>query len=99
MDGEGLYRVGLDRIGGAQCRLGVARQLLREEGPCDARRIDLANHATMFGDDELKSPVGNRFRIGATLLWNLAAGLALEVGHTAARLAGRYDVATVASRP
>jgi B12-binding domain/radical SAM domain protein len=83
---------------GVEYRLGVARQVLQEEGPCDARRIDLANHATMFGDDELKSPVGHRFRIGTTLLWNLAAGLALEVGHTAARLAGRYDVATVASR-
>ena len=47
----------------------------------------------------LKSPVGYRFRIGPALLWNLAAGLALEVGHTAARLAGRYDVARVASRP
>jgi hypothetical protein len=84
---------------GVKYRLGVAREVLREEGPWDAGRVDLANHATMFGDDELKSPIGHRFRIGPALLWNLAAGLALEVGHTVARMAGRYDVATVATRP
>jgi hypothetical protein len=47
----------------------------------------------MFGDDELKWPVRQRFRVGTTLLRSLAAGLALECRHTAARLAGRYDVA------
>jgi hypothetical protein len=84
---------------GVEYRLGIARQVLREEGPWDARRIDLANHATMFGDDELKSPLGPRFRVGGHLLWSLAAGLAIEAGHTAARLAGRYDVAITPARP
>jgi B12-binding domain/radical SAM domain protein len=83
---------------GVRDRLAVARQVLQEDGPWEAPRIDLANHATMFGDDELKSPLHQRFRVGATLLWNLAAGLALEVGHTAARMAGRYDVAITPSR-
>ena len=69
------------------------------EGSAAAKSIDLANHATMFGDDELKSPLHSRFRVGTTLLWNLAAGLALEVGHTAARLAGRYDVAIIPAPP
>ena len=78
---------------GVEYRLGVAREVLKGDGPFDAGRIDLANHATMFGDDELKAPLPRRFRVGASLLWNLAAGLALEVGHTAARLFGRYDVA------
>jgi hypothetical protein len=54
---------------------------------------ELANHRTMFGDDELKWPVRHGFRIGTTLLRSLAAGLALEVRHTAARLVGRFDVA------
>jgi hypothetical protein len=92
------HRYGLideETYAGVAFRLGVARQVLEDAGRADARRIDLANHATMFGDDELKSPVHHGFRIGPTLLWNLAAGLVLEVGHTAARLAGRYDVATV----
>jgi B12-binding domain/radical SAM domain protein len=78
--------------------LAVARQVLQESGPWDARRIDLANHATMFGDDELKSPLHLGFRIGATLVRSLAAGLALELGHTAARLAGRYDTAIIPAR-
>jgi hypothetical protein len=39
------------------------------------------------------------YPVGATLLWNLAAGLALEIGHTRARLAGRYDVAIIPARP
>ena len=81
---------------GVEYRLGVARQVMQEEGPWDARRIDLANHATMFGDDELKSPLGQRFRVGANLLWSLAAGLAIEAGHTAAR---RSDVTTWRSAP
>jgi hypothetical protein len=54
---------------------------------------ELANHRTMFGDDELNWPVRHGFRIGSTLLRSLAAGLALEVRHTAARLVGRFDVA------
>ena len=84
---------------GVADRLEVARQVLHENGPWDARRIDLANHATMFGDDELKAPLHQRFRVGATLLRSLAKGLALELGHTAARLAGRYDVAVIPARP
>ena len=83
---------------GVEYRLGVARQVLQEDGPWDARRIDLANHATMFGDDELKSPARQGFHAGPMVLWSLAAGLACEVGHTAARLAGRYDNAVVAAR-
>jgi len=82
---------------GVACRLGVAREVLREEGPLDARRIDLANHATMFGDDELKSPGHRGFRVGTALCLSLAAGLAHELVHTAARLAGRYDVAVTAA--
>jgi hypothetical protein len=33
------------------------------------------------------------FRVGTALLRNLAVGLTLEIGHTAARIAGRYDSA------
>jgi hypothetical protein len=47
----------------------------------------------LVGDDELKWPVKQRFRVGTTLLRSLAAGLGEEVGHTVARLAGRFDVA------
>jgi hypothetical protein len=36
---------------------------------------------------------GRPNRVGATLLLNLAAGLGVEIGHTAARLVERYDVA------
>ena len=84
---------------GVEYRLGVAKQALQEEGPFDAQRIDLANHATMFGEDELKSPLHQRFRVGTAVLRNLAAGLAFELGHTVARLAGRYDVAIIPARP
>ena len=81
-----------------QFRLAVARQIVAS--PADdilsGPAADLANHRTMFGDDELKWPVRQRFRIGATLLRGLAAGLALEFGHTAARLMGRYDVSPAA---
>jgi B12-binding domain/radical SAM domain protein len=77
-------------------RLGMARQIVAhagDEADLTGPAAELANHRTMFGDDELKWPVQHRFRIGTTLLRNLAAGLALEIHHTAARLAGRYDVA------
>ena len=37
--------------------------------------------------------VQQRFRVGSAVLRNLARGFAEEVGHTAARIAGRYDVA------
>ncbi len=52
----------------------------------------------MFGDDELKSPVHLGFRVGAALLRSLAAGLVIELGHTVARLAGRYDTAIIPVR-
>jgi hypothetical protein len=53
----------------------------------------------MFGDDELKSPLAKRFHVGPALLWTLVTGLALEVVHAAARLAGRYDDAIIPARP
>jgi hypothetical protein len=34
-------------------------------------------------------------RVGLALVEKLAAGAALEVGHTLARLAGRYDTSPV----
>lgn len=57
------------------------------------RYIQIANQATMFGNDELKSPVRHRFRIGSAMARNLALGLLAEIGHAAARVFGRYDVA------
>ncbi|MBI3401635.1 MAG: TIGR04190 family B12-binding domain/radical SAM domain protein [Acidobacteria bacterium] len=81
---------------GVEMRLRAARALLASGAGPDAlshAAFALANHGTMFGDDELKWPVRHGFRIGATLLKNLAAGLLAEVGHTAARMAGRYDCA------
>ena len=76
-------------------RLAMAREIVAHAGREDVGDLaaELANHRTMFGDDELKWPVKQRFRIGWTLLRSLAAGLALELGHTAARVVGRYDVA------
>ena len=82
-------------------RLQIARYLVDQGGEGDdvsGPAAELANHRTMFGDDELKWPVKHGFRIGTTLLRSLAAGLALEVKHTAARLAGRFDVAPARSR-
>jgi B12-binding domain/radical SAM domain protein len=82
-------------------RLHLARELAAraENGDDDADgpAAELANHRTMFGDDELKWPVQQRFRVGTTLIRSLAAGLGLELRHTAARLAGRYDVAPAKS--
>jgi hypothetical protein len=77
-------------------RLQLAREIVDRAADGDdvsGPAAELANHRTMFGDDELKWPVKHRFRVGSTLFRSLAAGLALEVRHTAARLAGRYDVA------
>jgi B12-binding domain/radical SAM domain protein len=85
---------------GVADRLRIARRILEEPDGLERRdrtALELANHGTMFGDDELKWPIRQRFRIGATLLRGLAAGLALEVGHTAARLVGRYDTAAYGS--
>jgi B12-binding domain/radical SAM domain protein len=81
---------------GVASRLRVARELLETAGqatPPSHAAVEMANHGTMFGDDELKWPVGHRFRIGPRLLWNLAAGLGQEIVHTAARMVGRYDTA------
>lgn len=82
-----------------QFRLKIAREIV-DDGDLNGPAADLANHRTMFSDDELKWPAQHRFRVGTTLLRSLAAGLALEFRHTAARLVGRYDVApaTVSSR-
>jgi B12-binding domain/radical SAM domain protein len=77
-------------------RLNVARQIVTSSDLADALAgpaADLSTHRTMFGDDELKWPLHHRFRVGTTLLTSLAAGLAVEIGHAAARLVGRYDVA------
>lgn len=82
---------------GVASRLTVARGLLAANaaGGEHVNRVaaELASHGTMFGDDELKWPVGHRFRLGWMLLAGLGAGLATEIGHTLARLAERYDVA------
>jgi hypothetical protein len=86
---------------GVASRLRVARELLGTEGraisPSHAA-IEMANHGTMFGDDELKWPVGHRFRMGPRLLWSLAAGLGQEIVHSAARMVGRYDTAALRCR-
>jgi len=84
---------------GVAGRLRIARHLL-DEGATDAdfthAALEMANHGTMFGDDELKWPLRHGFRVGGALLLNLASGLWHEIGHTTARLAGRYDVAPLA---
>lgn len=83
---------------GVPTRLHVARSLLSHTGGAVHRTraaIEMANHGTMFGDDELRWTLGQRFRVGLTLLESLAAGLAHEVAHTAARLVGRYDTASL----
>jgi B12-binding domain/radical SAM domain protein len=79
-------------------RLKLARYLVGQPDESDdvkSLAAELANHRTMLGDDELKWPVTQRFRVGTTLLRSLAEGLAEEIRHTAARLAGRFDVAPV----
>jgi B12-binding domain/radical SAM domain protein len=81
-------------------RLTTARGLGDAASDADARAAfaaEMTNHRTMFSDDELKWPAHRTFRVGLTLLRNLAAGLALEVGHTFARTIGRYDVAPAPS--
>ena len=97
---------------GVTFRLGLARRILegteRVEGMDEEQRegelaqmrhfIELANHASTFGDDELKSPVSYRFRVGLALLKSLAAGLIIELGHAAARSMGRFDVAPATPR-
>jgi B12-binding domain/radical SAM domain protein len=82
---------------GVTSRLHVARGLLTMPAgaPPSHAAVEMANHGTMFGDDELKWPVGRRFRIGPALLRSLAAGLGQEIVHTAARIVGRYDTAAL----
>ncbi len=79
-----------------QFRLTMARRIVEDGAEAVQPPAELANHRTMFGDDELKWPLDHRFRIGATLLRSLAGGLLQEFGHTAARLVNRYDVAPYA---
>jgi B12-binding domain/radical SAM domain protein len=82
-------------------RLNMARQIVARAGDDDdvsGPAAELANHRTMFGDDELKWPMKHGFRVGTTLLRSLAAGLVLELRHTAARLVDRYDVAPASAR-
>ena len=77
-------------------RLTIAREIAGDGTDAAARAAcagELANHRTMFGDNELKWPVRHTFRVGRTLIRNLAAGLMLEIGHTVARTLGRYNVA------
>ncbi len=57
------------------------------------KQIQTANGAALCGVDELKWPLSQRFHVGGTLARGLAGGLLREFRHTAARLAGRYDVA------
>jgi hypothetical protein len=57
--------------------------------------LELANHGTMFGDDELKWPIRHGLRVGGTLLRSLSIGLFEEIAHTVARLLGHYDGAAL----
>ena len=57
------------------------------------KQIQTANGAALCGVDELKWPLAQRFHVGGTLARELAGGLLREFRHTAARVAGRYDVA------
>jgi hypothetical protein len=80
---------------GVAARIAVARTLLEHPDTACRHDLDLANHGTMFGDDELKWPVRHGFHVGWMLMRHLAAGLGAEIVHTAARLAGRYDTARI----
>lgn len=86
---------------GVAARLRAAGELLEGTGsamhPTDAA-AEMANHGTMFGDDGLKWPIGQRFRVGMTLVWRLAAGLGQELVHATARMAGHYDTAALKCR-
>ncbi|HUL74937.1 MAG TPA: TIGR04190 family B12-binding domain/radical SAM domain protein [Vicinamibacterales bacterium] len=86
---------------GVTRRLAAAREALQateQAGELSRRAAELANHGTMFGDDELKWPVRQRFHVGWPLVRSLGIGLAQEIAHTAARVVGRYDVAPVGVR-
>jgi B12-binding domain/radical SAM domain protein len=83
---------------GVAARLRVARQLLESTGRAtrpSGAAIEMANHGTMFGDEELTWAMPRRFQVGKTLLRSLAAGLGEELVHTAFRLRGRYDTAAL----
>jgi hypothetical protein len=84
---------------GVESRLSAARALLERDADVSSAAghaaLELANHGTMFGDDELKWPVRRHFRIGAALVRGLASGLISEIGHTAARLVGHFDSAAI----
>ena len=82
---------------GVASRLRIARELLNTgwATPPSGAAVEMANHGTMFGDEELTWPVRRRFVLGKRLVRSLAAGLGEEVLHTAARLVGRYDTAAL----
>src|SRR5581483_6207736 len=84
-----------------QFRLTIARHLVAsgdDDENLAGAAAELANHRTMFGDDELKWPLEHRFRVGTTLIRSLSGGFFHELWHTAARLFGRYDVAPARCR-
>lgn len=78
-------------------RLQAARRILDAGGTGHVSHaaLELANHGTMFGDDELKWPVRHGFRVSGTLVKSLVAGMFEEVAHTASRLLGHYDSAAL----
>jgi B12-binding domain/radical SAM domain protein len=84
---------------GVAQRLRAARRLLDcgdDPSALSHAALELANHGTMFGDDELKWPTTQYgFRVGTALVRGLASGLLREVGHTVARLAGHFDGAAL----
>lgn len=55
------------------------------------KAIQEANQGSLFGGDELKWPISQRFHVGFTLFRALLGGLTQELRHTVARLAGVYD--------
>jgi B12-binding domain/radical SAM domain protein len=56
-------------------------------------KTDTANTATMNGSQELKWHSATGFRVSRILLWHLLEALFRELGHSTARLRGRYDTA------
>lgn len=55
--------------------------------------IEMANNATMFGEDELKWPISSRFHIGLALLKSLVFSFFNEIILAVYRMNGVYDVA------
>lgn len=62
------------------------------------REVELANRSTLCADHEMRWPLTQRFHVGAALARALVAGLTGEIGHTIARIRGRYDTAAFAGR-